>query len=597
MNERFPVVMTFVLGLSCSGLIAPAPSLFAASVSDNGPRPNIVLIMTDDQGWGDLRCHGNDMIQTPNLDALAEQSVQFDRFFVSPVCAPTRASLLTGRFDVRTGVSGVTNRLEVMRAEEVTMGEVFRAAGYRTACIGKWHNGEQFPNHPTGQGFEHFFGFCGGHWNNYFDTTLEDNGRRVKTSGYITDILTDAAIDFVTPSSDKPFLCYVPYNAPHTPWQVPDKWFDQYAGKGLDAATQSAYAMVTNIDYNVGRLLKAIEQQRSRTIVLFLTDNGPNGNRYNGNMRGVKGSVHEGGVRVPLFVSWPGTLPPKRVEQIAAHVDLLPTLAELCGVKLPVADNRPLDGRSLVPLLKGSVTEDQWPDRMIYTHRSRGTSTPFGAVRTQQYRFVRERQDQLYDMVADPDQKTDISQTKPDVFRRLQAAFDRYVQETNASIAKIEPIPVGFPESPQVELPAVEAMLSPGVRFFEGHGWAHDWAVDFDQQGDELSWPLKVHTPGSYRLILRYACDSSGVGAKLQVEAGEQSGKVIVSDEFNSPLRDRSERSDSKGLRSVRDFADLEAGTYHLNAGDVSLTLRHQSDRSQPLEIDSASLVKVSDDR
>ncbi|MCA9051143.1 MAG: arylsulfatase, partial [Planctomycetaceae bacterium] len=328
-------------------------------------QPNVVVILTDDQGWGDVSCHGNPQIQTPHMDALAAEGAWFDRFFVSPVCAPTRASLLSGRFDVRTGVSGVTGRLEVMRSDEVTIAELFRDAGYRTGCFGKWHNGEQFPNNPAGQGFEEFFGFCGGHWNNYFDSTLEHNGRPVKTTGYITDVLTDAAIRFVTGDPGRPFFCYVPFNAPHTPWQVPDEWFDKCADRTSDRATQCAYAMVENIDHNVGRLLDALGEQRHNTIVVFLTDNGPNGQRYNGDLRGIKGSVHEGGVRVPLFISWPGKIAPRKIDRIAAHVDLLPTLAELCGVA--VESTKPLDGRSLVPLLNGTTTANDWPDRSLFT--------------------------------------------------------------------------------------------------------------------------------------------------------------------------------------------------------------------------------------
>ncbi|GAF95371.1 unnamed protein product, partial [marine sediment metagenome] len=207
-------------------------------------RPNVLLIMTDDQGWGDVRSHGNDKIDTPVQDALAAQAARFGRFYVSPVCAPTRASLLTGRYHLRTGTAWVTRGLETMRSEEVTLAEILKQAGYATGCFGKWHNGAHYPHHPNGQGFDEFLGFCAGHWNNYFDTRLEYNSETVTTGGFITDVLTDAAMAFIEKHKDHPFFCYLPYNAPHGPFQVPDRYFDKYKKRGLDDKTAAVYGMV-----------------------------------------------------------------------------------------------------------------------------------------------------------------------------------------------------------------------------------------------------------------------------------------------------------------------------------------------------------------
>ena len=301
-------------------------------------RPNVLLIMTDDQGWGDVRSHGNDKIDTPVQDAFAAQAARFERFYVSPVCAPTRASLLTGRYHLRTGTAWVTRGLETMRCEEVTLAEILKQAGYATGCFGKWHNGAHYPHHPNGQGFDEFFGFCAGNWNNYFDTHLEHNGKSVTTGGFITDVLTDAAMAFIEEHKDRPFFCYVPYNAPHGPFQVPDRYFEKYKKRGLDDKTAAVYGMVENVDDNLDRLLHKLDELKltDNTIVLFLTDNGPNGKRYNGGMKGTKGSVDEGGVRVPLFIRWPGQINPGiTVKPIAAHIDLLPTIVELCGVSMP----------------------------------------------------------------------------------------------------------------------------------------------------------------------------------------------------------------------------------------------------------------------
>src|SRR5262245_53285222 len=322
-------------------------------------RPNVLLILTDDQGYGDFSRHGNPHLQTPELDRFSEGAVRFERFFVSPLCAPTRAALLTGRYSQRTGVWGVTHSKEAMRPEEVTLAEALRAAGYRTGCFGKWHNGEQYPYTPGGQGFDEFFGFHNGHWNNYFDAELLRGTKFEKTRGYITDVLTDEALRFLDKNRSNPFFCYVAYTAPHSPFQVPDKYFNTYKKKGLDDTLACVYGMCANIDDNVGRLLSKLDQLKLRdnTIVLFLTDNGANTDRYNAGMRGRKGSVHEGGSRVPLFVQWPGHLKARVVQEIAAHIDLYPTLLDLCGVTAPKGP--PVDGVSLRPLLEGKSAK--WP--------------------------------------------------------------------------------------------------------------------------------------------------------------------------------------------------------------------------------------------
>ncbi|MFB0554225.1 MAG: sulfatase-like hydrolase/transferase, partial [Phycisphaerae bacterium] len=199
------------LAVSAEALsVLPGCAAIDQVTADDRKLPNVILIITDDQGWGDIHSHGNDKIDTPVMNKLAADGARFDRFFVSPVCAPTRASLLTGRYHLRTGTHGVTRGYENMRSEEVTIAEAIKQAGYATGCFGKWHNGAHYPYNPNGQGFDEFLGFCSGHWNNYFDTTLEHNGRLVKTKGYITDVLTDAAVRFIEKNKDRPFFCYIP---------------------------------------------------------------------------------------------------------------------------------------------------------------------------------------------------------------------------------------------------------------------------------------------------------------------------------------------------------------------------------------------------
>ncbi len=551
--------MRSLLALSALLLAAPPPD-----------RLNVLLVITDDQGWGDFRSNGNEKIETPNLDRLAAAGARFDLFFVSPVCAPTRASVLTGRYSLRTGVSWVTRGLETMRAEEVTIAEALRDAGYATGYFGKWHNGAHYPHHPNGQGFEDFFGFSGGHLNNYFDTTLERNGKPEKTGGYIADVLTDEAIRYVEAKRDKPFFCTVAFNTPHSPFQVPDRHYEKHRARGLDEKMASVYGMVENLDENLGRLLPKLPGD---TVVLFLTDNGPNGPRYNGGMRGAKGSVHEGGIRVPLFIRRPGKIAPgTRVETIAAHIDLFPTILELCGVSAPKGVS--LDGMSLVPLLEGRATG--WPDRTIFTHQSRqGEARPApGAARTQRWRWVQEGQRaELFDMAADPGQARDVSKDHPEVAERLRAAYEKWFKDVTRRPIERLPIPVGHPERPAVELPAPEAYLQGGVAWKGRAGWANDWITGWTSLEDQVAWEIDVARPGRYSVTLLYTCPEADVGSRIRIEAGGRSLEAVLArahDPAPVPSPDRVPR----GEVFEKAWGELHAGTLELEKGRTRLAVR-----------------------
>ncbi len=277
--------------------------------SDTPPdsRPNILVILTDDQGWGDLSVHGNQNLRTPHIDRLAAEGARFQRFYVSPLCAPTRAEFLTGRYHPRTGVRGVTTGAERMNLDEETIVEVFRRAGYRTAIFGKWHNGTQYPYHPLGRGFQEFYGFTSGHWGQYFSPPLEWNDQWVRGEGYLPDDLTTKAIRFLRKHREEPVFCYLAYNTPHSPFQVPDEFFARFQNAEIGmrhhsekedlAVTRAVLAMCENIDWNVGRLRTALEElgMDRKTLIVYFSDNGPNGWRWNGGLRGRKGSTDEGG--------------------------------------------------------------------------------------------------------------------------------------------------------------------------------------------------------------------------------------------------------------------------------------------------------------
>lgn len=551
---------------------------WAKAVAAEAIKPNVMVILTDDQGWGDVRAHGNPLIDTPVLDRLAGEGARFDRFFVCPYCSPSRASLLTGRYPLRTGVHGVTRGYENMRADEVTLAEILKGAGYATGCFGKWHNGYHRPMDPNGQGFDEFLGFCGGHTIVYFDPLLEHNGQPVHCKGYITDVLTDAAIRFLRTHRQQPFFCYVPYNAPHTPTQIPDRYFDKYKARGLNDYLAAIYGMCENIDDNVGRLLAALDELKlaDHTIVLFLSDNGPNGERYNGGMRGIKGSLHEGGMRVPLFVRFPGHIRPgTTVKPIAAQIDLVPTLAELCGVKLPSGVK--IDGTSLVPLLESRSAG--WPDRLLFAHYALDQVVPAnGTVRTERWRAVfQHNRWELYDMQLDPGEQKDVAQGHADVIARLGGAYQAWFADVARATFEPIPIPVGYRERPEVVLNGHEAFLHPangqGISYVTPHGWAQEWITNWTNTTSWSWWPIEVVRPGRYEVTLLYTCPQASVGTALRVEAGPASLEGTIREAFDPPAVAGPNRSPI-GAAIQKEWQPLTLGAVALPAGRVRVTVR-----------------------
>jgi len=520
--------------------------------------PNVVIIITDDQGWGDLSLHGNSNLRTPNIDALAKGGARFDRFYVSPVCAPTRASLLTGRYHTRTGVQGVTRGQERLNLDEVTFAELFKHAGYATAAFGKWHNGSQYPYHPNGRGFDEFYGFTCGHWANYFDTLLDHNGKEVQGRGYVTDEFTDHALKFIDAHHDDPFLCYVAYNTPHSPFQVPDRFFDRVKEQGLtlfnrdrekehDLETISALAMCENIDENVGRLLAKLEEHKiaEDTIVMYMSDNGPNTWRWNDGMKGKKGWVDEGGVRSPFFVRWPGQVPAgKEVDRIAAHIDVLPTLVELTAIDINAAPRKPkpLDGVSLKPLLMGTGAE--WPDRMLFSsYRNRAS------VRTQRYRADAKT---LFDMQSDPGQRNNLAGEKKELHDQLAGALKKWQAEGPELLEgrgpDDRPYPVGGRPTPPTVLPAQDCRFQGKALHYSAPPPNASWMEGWANMADFPYWDIEVLTPGRYEATVKYTCGEDAVGTKLQLSFQGKSVVSSISEAYDPPLiesPDRVERKES----------------------------------------------------
>lgn len=436
---------------------------------------------------------------------------------------------------------------------EKTMAEVFRDNGYRTGCFGKWHNGAHYPYTPNAQGFDEFTGFKAGHWSNYFNTTLDHNGDTLKTDGFITDVLTDRAIGFIQQNQQRPFFCYIPYNAPHTPYQVRDKYYNRFINKlnipdeKENRKRSTIYGMVENLDYNIGRLLDKLKELKllDNTIVIFLTDNGPNGNRFNGYMRGKKGSVHEGGVRVPCFIYWKGRINGGKVlSGSAAHIDLLPTLVGLCN--LTFQNHRPIDGIDLSGYLL-DPSKNELPEREIFTHQNQGTHVLAypGAVRTNKYRLIvtGDNKYNLFDMKNDPGEIKDISDQKAELSQELYDDYENWLNEVRENAMKDRRIPIGYDESPVTALPAHEALITSGLSYkANAYGWAHDWLIDWDSTKDTISWKLDVVAGGTYEIFLQYNCRKENVGSEIKAAYEEESVNKKLDIPFHSdilPYHDR----------------------------------------------------------
>jgi len=485
-------------------------------------RPNVIVIITDDQGYGDLSIHGNDKLQTPNMDSIAKEGVQFTQFQVCPVCSPTRSSLMTGRYNYRTGIVDTFLGRSMMHNDEVTLAEMLGAAGYRTGIFGKWHMGDNYPMRAIDQGFHEALVLKGGGigqpadppgGSSYFDPLLQHNGKQERKKGYCTDVYFDAAMEFVDANRGRPFFIYVATNAPHDPLQVEESWVEPYRKLGLKDATAKVYAMVKNIDDNVGRLLRKLKATglERDTILVFMTDNGPQHDRYNAGMRARKTTVYQGGIRVPCFVRWPAVVRAgRKVDRIAAHIDWFPTLAEACGGKLPA--DRKIDGRSLLALLRGEPPN--WPDRTLFTQWHRGDVPELFrdcAARTQRWKLVNGKE--LYDMQNDPAESADVAVKHPDVAARLRKETEAWYKDVSATRGYDPPrIYLGAPQENPVVLTRQDWR---GPRA----GW---------DAGSIGYWEVDVRSRGRYDVTLDFAAAKEPGEAALSLGAIRLTEKVAA---------------------------------------------------------------------
>ena len=486
-----------------------AAAAFAnTAVCDETKKPNVVIVITDDQGYGDLAFTGNPAIKTPNLDKLRSEGTLLNNFHVDPTCAPTRSALMTGRYSDRVGVWHTVQGRNMLRTRERTMADLFASNGYATGLFGKWHLGDCYPYRPEDRGFQHtVYHQAGGvgqapdYWgNDYFDDTYIVNGKHQRFEGFCTDIWFDEGIKFIKANKDKPFFAYISTNAPHSPYFCPEEYTAPYEGNP-DVSIPEFYGMVTNIDDNMAKLMGMLDSEglADNTILVFMTDNGTagglkGGRGFDGGMRGQKNSEYDGGHRVPFIIRWPdGKIEAgKSVEQLSAHIDILPTFIDVCGLASPEIE---FDGTSLRDLLYTDGAD--WPERALVVESQRVVD-PIkwrkSAVMTNRWRLV--NGEELYDLKADPKQATDVSDKFPEVTKRLRAEYDVFWNDVSREHSLTSYMIIGSDKSPIVAL--------------SSHDWLIDklppWHQKHITNGDvaeESFWAIEVERDGDYEISLR----------------------------------------------------------------------------------------------
>jgi len=520
-------------------------------------RPNVILVMTDDQGYGDIAAHGNPVVQTPNLDTLHAESVRFTDFHVDPTCSPTRAALLTGRYATKTGVWHTIAGRSQLHREETTVAELLGEAGYATGIFGKWHLGDNDPFRPQDVGFDDVLIHGGGGigqtpdaWgNDYVDDTYWHNGRREAVGGYCTTVFFDHALSFIEAHRSEPFFLYLPTNVAHAPFRAPDPYVQAYRDAGVSDRLARFYGMITHFDEQLGRLRRQLEAWglADNTILIFTTDNGTAGRAYNAGMKGYKGSQYEGGHRVPFYVHWPagGWTEGRDVDTLAAHIDVLPTLLEAAHVQPPA--DLDLDGRSLVPLLQQT---DGWPDRTLFVHSQRiqhPEKWRRSAVMTERWRLI--DGEELYDIRADSAQETDVASAHPAVVSELRAAYDAWWDELADAFDRYTRIVLGREVETTSRLTA--------------HDWHNPesevpWHQDQIKQDPVLNgfWAVDVVHGGTYEIVLRQR--PRGVQHALD---GVEARVAIGSVDRSVPI--------PEGAVEVRLRVNLAAGPTRLHTGLV----------------------------
>ena len=539
----------------------------------NDTNPNILIILTDDQGWGDLSINGNTNLKTPNIDNIALNGASFERFYVSPVCSPTRAELLSGKFFVRSGVNGVTRGYERMNTDVKLISDFFKGKKYKTGAFGKWHNGSQPPYHPNNRGFDEFYGFTSGHWGNYFDPILEKNGKIIKTEGYINDVITNEAISFIQ-KSNKPFLSFISYNTPHSPMQVPDKYFDgkdillrgRYSKRENIEKTKAAMGMIENIDENIGNVVRSLKEKGvyENTIIIFFSDNGPNGNRWNNDLKDRKGSTNEGGVRVPFFIQWPKNIKKGlKIKQISSVLDVFPTLLELTGNE----SLNDLDGMSLKRFLDSpSLLDDE---RTIFSYWN-------NRISARNNNYILDHENNLYDLVKDFSQYNPIEKDNNPHYQKLLNDKNEWLTKVvNPNKEKLtrRPFTINYNTAKYTHLPARDAEINGDLKRSSIHANC-SFIENWKNTNDYIFWEIDVLEDGINNIELYYTLEKESVGTEIALEFENQIIKKTI-DEFHDPSLVGFEEDKIKRIESyTKDFKKIKIGRMSFKKGLSKLKLK-----------------------
>lgn len=549
--------------------------------------PNIIVMLSDDQGWGDLGFTGNTFVQTPNIDRIAHEGTILENFYVCPVSSPTRAEFLTGRYHVRSCVNSTTGGGERFNLGEKTIAEYFREAGYATSLFGKWHSGTQYPYHPNARGFEEFYGFCSGHWGNYWNPVLEHNGEIISGEGFIIDDLTDKALDYIRDHKEHPFFMFLSYNTPHSPMQVPDSWWNRVKDRTLSQRatfpeqedttfTKAALALAENLDWNIGRVLSLLHSLdlEQETIVIYFSDNGPNSFRWNGGMKGRKGSTDEGGVRSPFCIRWPGHIRKGAVEtQLSGAIDLIPTLLGLAGIEYTPL--RKLDGIDWGQRL----LDEKAPaiDRVLYSYWGGKTS-----VRISYY--LLDAEDHLYKTDIDRAQRKDVSDKEPEIYERMKRYSNWFKDELLADFPKKDtrPFIIGHPRETYSKLPARDARISGPIERSNRYPNC-SYFTNWKSPEAEISWNVEVEESGLFEAFIYYTCDKRNIGSTFELRTDRDAENLVFTlDQVNDqPMLgadlDRVLREESY----VKGFAPCSVGTIPLSKGTATLSLQAKTIRNE----------------
>ena len=536
-------------------------------------KPNILIFLSDDQGWGDLSFNGNSNLSTPNIDGIANNGAAFDRFYVSPVCSPTRAELLTGKFFIRSGVNGVTRGYERMNLDHSLISDYFKEKDYRTGVFGKWHNGSQPPYHPNSRGFDEFYGFTSGHWGNYYDPVLENNGEITRGKGYISDDITNKAISFIK-NSKKPFFTYVSYNTPHSPMQVPDSYLKdknivlkgRYSDKENVKKTEAALAMVENLDYNVGKVIDSLKKYKlyDNTIIIYFSDNGPNGNRWNNDLKERKGSTSEGGVRVPFFIQWPKKIPSGiRVSQISSVLDIFPTLIELTNNSSEID----FDGLSFKKYLEDQKLQDN--QRKIFSYWN-------NKISVRNNRFILDNQNNLFDLKVDHQQEIVVNNKFTKEYNELKKAknvWKNTVVDKYKKSIKRRRFTVNDLESVYTHLPARDAEITGDLKRSSIHANC-SFIENWENKEDYIYWDVEVLSSGKSNVELYYTLPENSVGTEIAIEYEDQ---IIYKElkTFHDPKLQGYEKDIIKRIESyTKEFNKVTIGDIDFKKGSSVLKLK-----------------------